>query len=109
MPSSTSAKKRTTTKTVKPTKSAAKAVKPAAKTPTAKRTLAARSAASPKPRSTKAPARKFATLAASGPLLTYDLIATRAHDLYVASGHQGHREVEFWLEAERQLSKRIKL
>ena len=102
MPSSTSAKKRTTTKTVKPTK-------PAAKTPTATRTLAAKSAASPKPRSTKAPAGKSATLAARGPVLSYDLIATRAHDLYVASGHQGHREVEFWLEAERQLSKRIKL
>ena len=68
MPSSTSAKKRTTTKTAKPTKSAAKAVKPAAKTPTAKRTLAARSAASPKPRSTKAPARKFATLAVTCPM-----------------------------------------
>ena len=34
---------------------------------------------------------------------TRDEIAARAHDLYVRSGHQHGREVEFWLEAERQL------
>lgn len=34
---------------------------------------------------------------------TRDDISARAHDLYVASGHQHGREVEFWLEAERQL------
>ena len=36
-------------------------------------------------------------------VLTHDAIAVRAHDLYVQSGYQGHRQVEFWLEAERQL------
>ena len=37
------------------------------------------------------------------PVFTHQDIALRAHDLYVQSGYQGHREVEFWLEAERQL------
>jgi len=44
----------------------------------------------------------------SSPSVTHDDIALRAHDLYVQSGHQGQREVEFWLEAERQLRKGIK-
>lgn len=35
--------------------------------------------------------------------LTHDQIALRAHSLYEQSGCQGGREVEFWLEAERQL------
>jgi hypothetical protein len=35
--------------------------------------------------------------------LTHEDIAVRAHALYVQSGYQGGREVEFWLEAERQL------
>ncbi len=30
-------------------------------------------------------------------------IAGRAYELYANSGHQPGREVEFWLEAERQL------
>ena len=30
-------------------------------------------------------------------------IAGRAYELYTRSGHQPGREVEFWLEAERQL------
>jgi hypothetical protein len=34
---------------------------------------------------------------------SHEAIAIRAHDLYVQSGFQGGREVEFWLEAERQL------
>ncbi len=35
--------------------------------------------------------------------LTHEAIAVRAHALYEQSGYQGGREVEFWLEAERQL------
>lgn len=35
--------------------------------------------------------------------LAHDDIALRAHSLYEQSGYQGGREVEFWLEAERQL------
>lgn len=42
------------------------------------------------------------------PSVTHHDIALRAHDLYVQSGFQGQREVEFWLEAERQLRKGIK-
>jgi hypothetical protein len=30
-------------------------------------------------------------------------IAKRAYEIYAKSGHQPGREVEFWLEAERQL------
>ena len=35
--------------------------------------------------------------------LTHEDIAVRAHSLYEQSGCQRGREVEFWLEAERQL------
>jgi DUF2934 family protein len=35
--------------------------------------------------------------------LTHEVIALRAHSLYEQSGFQSGREVEFWLEAERQL------
>lgn len=85
MPSSTSrtTKKSTTAKTSPAKKSTVKAV-------------------TAKPRTT---ARKSAVAAAPSPafVLTHDVIAQRAHDLYVQSGYQGHRQVEFWLEAERQL------
>ena len=37
------------------------------------------------------------------PVPTKREIATRAYELYAHSGHQPGREVEFWLEAERQL------
>jgi hypothetical protein len=39
----------------------------------------------------------------TSPSPTHEAIAIRAHDLYVQSGFQGGRELEFWLEAERQL------
>ena len=48
------------------------------------------------PRTTKFPTARKRTL-------THDDIAVLAHALYVRSGHQPGREVEFWLEAERQL------
>ena len=35
--------------------------------------------------------------------ITHEQIAVLAHELYVQSGYQGGRQVEFWLEAERQL------
>ncbi len=37
------------------------------------------------------------------PAPTKSEIASRAYELYVKSGHQPGRDVEFWLEAERQL------
>jgi hypothetical protein len=39
---------------------------------------------------------------------TQDEIERRAHELYVQSGYQSGREVEFWLEAERQLKEEIR-
>jgi Protein of unknown function (DUF2934) len=35
--------------------------------------------------------------------ITHEQIAVRAHELYARSGYQAGRDVEFWLEAERQL------
>lgn len=37
------------------------------------------------------------------PLVPHDEIALRARELYEKSGCQSGRDVEFWLEAERQL------
>lgn len=84
----------------RPTKSAAKSVKSA---PATRATKTAAKAAAPS--RSRATARKPSTTA---PALTHELIAQRAHDLYVQSGHQGHRQVEFWLEAERQLREGMK-
>ena len=53
---------------------------------------------------TAAPASRVARPAASGsPVPTKREIATRAYEIYARSGLQPGREVEFWLEAERQL------
>lgn len=97
MPSSTSrsTKKSSTTKTTPAKKTVVKAAaasKPATKsrTTTRKSTVTAAAATSP----------TF--------VLTHEVIAQRAHDLYVQSGFQGHRQVEFWLEAERQLREGFK-
>jgi hypothetical protein len=78
-------------------------------------------AASPKRTTATATPRTRATTSATGratkasasrtkptPSVTHHDIALRAHDLYVQSGFQGQREIEFWLEAERQLRKGIK-
>ena len=35
--------------------------------------------------------------------LNHDVIAVRAYDLFERSGHPHGRDVEFWLEAERQV------
>lgn len=45
----------------------------------------------------------------SEPSPTHEAIALRAHELYVQSGFQKGREVEFWLEAERQLKGGVRL
>jgi len=91
--------------------------KPAATKATA-RTAAAKPAASKRP-SARATTARTATRKAEPAIrtsdassirpLTHEEIAMRAHDLYVQSGFQGHREVEFWLEAERQLKGSHKL
>jgi hypothetical protein len=39
------------------------------------------------------------------PEVSHDVIAVRAYELYAASGSPPDRDVEFWLEAERQLRK----
>ncbi len=39
------------------------------------------------------------------PAPTKSEIASRAYELYAESGHQPGRDVEFWLEAERQLQR----
>ena len=43
------------------------------------------------------------------PSPSHEAIALRAHELYVQSGHQSGREVEFWLEAERELKRGLLL
>ena len=53
-----------------------------------------------------APASRVAPrVATKPPAFTKREIATRAYELYARSGHQPGREVEFWLEAERQLQR----
>ena len=47
--------------------------------------------------------RTGSTVTARQRSLTHEDIALRAHWLYEQSGYQAGREVEFWLEAERQL------
>jgi hypothetical protein len=59
--------------------------------------------ASPKKNSTAATSTTRTPVTARPRTLTHDAIALRAHSLYEESGYQGGREVEFWLEAERQL------
>jgi hypothetical protein len=61
--------------------------------------------ATPKSATTATRTRKTTT---ARPLLaTHDQIALRAHELYERSGRQPGREVEFWLEAERQLREEL--
>lgn len=93
MPSS----KPRTTKTTKTTKTPSS---------TTTRKVVARPATKAATTSTTAIKRVRATVApapSSASVFTHQDVALRAHDLYVRSGHEGHRHVEFWLEAERQL------
>lgn len=80
--------------TAKPTKrkTTSPAAKPAASRP-----------AKPAARVAKAAPARLAKPATPPPPPTRMEIASRAYDLYAKSGHQPGREVEFWLEAERQL------
>jgi len=55
------------------------------------------------PRVRKSTVVSTRTALSSSPSPSHESIATRAHELYVQSGFQGGRELEFWLEAERQL------
>ena len=66
-----------------------------------------------KPRATTAKPRLAAGKATRAPLaqvfeLNHDAIAARAYDLFVRSGHPHGRDIEFWLEAERELQVRRK-
>ncbi|MEQ1834804.1 MAG: DUF2934 domain-containing protein [Candidatus Eisenbacteria bacterium] len=82
-----------------------------------KKTVATRATTTtaPKPARAKSTVKSTAKTAVnaksanSSTAITHHDIAARAHDLYVQSGFQGHREVEFWLEAERQLKHGVKL
>lgn len=51
--------------------------------------------------------RSEASYTTSSP--SHEAIAIRAHELYVQSGFEGGRELEFWLEAERELKGGLKL
>jgi hypothetical protein len=58
------------------------------------------------PRSAKPAAKRVAKPAVpAAPRFTHGEIAGRAYELYARSGYQPGREVEFWLEAERQLQR----
>ena len=76
---------------------ASRAARPAAP----KRPAPAKSVAPKRP----APAKPVASQL---PTPTKREIAVRAYELYARSGHQPGREVEFWLEAERQLQRGLK-
>ena len=54
-------------------------------------------------------ARGHASAAPTTRAPTHEQIAARAHELYVQSGYQGGREVEFWLVAERELKGGVKV
>lgn len=58
-------------------------------------------------KTTAAPVTKIAQAAASKPAASPspDEIARRAHEIYVARGQTGGREMEDWLQAERELTR----
>lgn len=78
-----------------------------------KKTVTTRAATTAAPKTTRAKTTTKSAVkakpATASPVITHHDIAARAHDLYVQSGFQGHREVEFWLEAERQLKSGLEL
>ncbi len=91
MPNSTEKTPRKTTRAKSPTGTA----KPRAKTT---------KMASATPEITAAaPAESTSSAATTTRVPTRDEIAQRAHELYVKSGFVAGRDLEFWLEAERQL------
>jgi hypothetical protein len=66
-----------------------------------------RSAATRKPATATATATAARTSKAPARTVSHDDIASLAYELYVKSGCQPGREVEFWLEAERELKDRL--
>jgi hypothetical protein len=87
----------------KSTRAAAAPKKPAAK----KTTVAATSAAKPRATAARKPAAaKRAPVLAQVYELNHDTIARRAYELFESSGWTHGRDIEFWLEAERQLKVR---
>ena len=73
----------------------------------------ARAATSPTSTRTSAKPRQAAGKAKQSPLaqvleLNHEAIAARAYDLFERSGHPHGRDIEFWLEAERELQVRRK-
>ncbi|OGF13975.1 MAG: hypothetical protein A2W00_04935 [Candidatus Eisenbacteria bacterium RBG_16_71_46] len=61
----------------------------------------------PKLKSTSTTKRNRKTTTDEMRFPTHDEIALRARQLYEKSGYQSGREVEFWLEAERQLREEL--
>ena len=70
--------------------------KPATRAKVARKVSRVAEPAAPKPPAPAAPKL---------PAPTRSEIASRAYELYAKSGHQPGREVEFWLEADRQLQR----
>jgi len=58
---------------------------------------------SPKKRPSEATSRMGGAVTARPRSITHEEIAVRAHSLYAQAGYPQGRDVEFWLEAERQL------
>ena len=69
--------------------------------------MTARKQAAPTKKSTttRKKTRKATTAGAGSP--THDEIALRAYQLYEKAGYRGGRDVEFWVEAERQLRREL--
>ena len=65
--------------------------------------------ASSKPRTSATGSATRARKSAAPATPSHDEIARLAHELYVQSGFQAGREVEFWLEAEKQLKTGLQL
>ena len=70
---------------------------------TSSRTATSTTSATPKPRKRATPSTTRGRKNGTPQPPSHDEIAWLAHELYVQSGFQGGREVEFWLEAERRL------
>jgi hypothetical protein len=63
--------------------------------------------ATPAKKSTTTTKRTRKATAAGAGSPTHDEIAARAYELYEKSGFRGGRDVEFWVEAERQLREEL--
>lgn len=70
-------------------------------------TVAGTTQAVPKQKSSTPAKRTRKTVARELRLPTHEAIATRARELFEQSGYASGRDVEFWLEAERQLGEEL--